>query len=85
MKIRLSALLLSLVLLCAALVGCGGKEPEIEAEKPVVDMTPVPQKPVEEVYTGPTNPLTGLPVEEDLSNTRPYAIMLNNLTKALPQ
>ena len=90
MKIRLSALLLSLVLLCAALVGCGGKEPEIEAEKPVVDMTPVPQKPVEdepveEVYTGPTNPLTGLGVEEDLSGTRPYAIMLNNLTKALPQ
>ena len=85
MKIRLSALFLSLVMLCAALVGCGGKAPEIEAEKPVVDMTPVPQKPVEEVYTGPTNPLTGLGVEEDLSGTRPYAIMLNNLTKALPQ
>jgi len=88
MKNRLLALLLLLALLCTLAVGCGEKEPEIEAEKPVVDMT-VPEseeeEPVEEVYDGPVNPLTGLPVEEDLSNTRPYAIMLNNLTKALPQ
>lgn len=36
-------------------------------------------------YTGPRNPLTGLPVDEDISNVRPYAIMLNNLKEALPQ
>ena len=50
-----------------------------------VEKAPVEEEPAEEVYTGPLNPLTGLPCEEDLSNTRPYAIMLNNLTKALPQ
>jgi len=38
-----------------------------------------------EQYTGPRNPLTGLPVEEDISAKRPYAIMLNNLREALPQ
>lgn len=38
-----------------------------------------------EIYTGPYNPLTGEPVEEDISGNRPYAIMLNNLKKAVPQ
>lgn len=32
-----------------------------------------------------TNPLTGEPAEEDISQNRPVAIMLNNLKKALPQ
>lgn len=32
-----------------------------------------------------TNPLTGEPTEEDISQNRPVAIMLNNLKKALPQ
>ena len=90
MKKRIPALLLSLTLLCTLCAGCGAKEPPVEAEKPTVDMTPVEKEPVEEeppeeVYTGPVNPLTGLPCEEDLSSQRPYAIMLNNLTKALPQ
>lgn len=41
-------------------------------------MTPTP-------YDGPVNPLTGLPVSEDISSLRPLAIMLNNLKEALPQ
>ncbi len=32
-----------------------------------------------------TNKLTGLPIEEELSNQRPVAIMFNNLKAALPQ
>ncbi len=32
-----------------------------------------------------TNPLTGESTETDISNLRPYAIMLNTLKKALPQ
>lgn len=42
-------------------------------------------EPVETPYDGPTNPLTGLPVVEDISMYRPYAIMINNLKKAQPQ
>lgn len=32
-----------------------------------------------------TNPLTGLGTEEDLSDYKPYAVMLNNIKKATPQ
>ena len=85
------SLFLALVMILS-LPACGGKEPPVEAEKPTVDMTPVVKDPPaveppveEEVYEGPWNPLTGLPCETDLSNARPYAIMLNNLQKALPQ
>lgn len=38
--------------------------PEIPAE---------PEPEPEPEYTGPRNPLTGLPVDEDISNARPYA------------
>lgn len=38
-----------------------------------------------EVYTGPVNPLTGLPVSEDISRNRPYAVMMNNIKTAVPQ
>ena len=56
MKIRLSALLLSLVLLCAALVGCGGKEPEIEADEDVeVIATTEETEVIEELGVGVTN------------------------------
>lgn len=40
--------------------------------------------PVEEPQ-GPVNPLTGEPAEEDLAVRRPFAVMINNLSKALPQ
>lgn len=45
----------------------------------------VSQSPSPTPYNGPVNPLTGLPVEEDAINNRPYAIMINNLNKAQPQ
>lgn len=31
------------------------------------------------------NPLTGLPVEEDISQNRPFAVMINNIRVATPQ
>lgn len=36
-------------------------------------------------YSGPVNPFTGLPVTTDISNNRPYAIMINNISVAQPQ
>ena len=42
-------------------------------------------KPQAPKAAGFINPLSGLPVEEDLSGLRPYAVMLNNKREALPQ
>ena len=56
-----------------------GDDPPAQTEPPVEDDPPV------EEYTGPVNPLTGLPTEEDISANRPWAVMINNLSKAVPQ
>lgn len=46
--------------------------------------TPTPQVP-ETPVTPFTNPLTGLPIKEALTNRKPIAIMLNNIKAAQPQ
>ena len=57
-------------------------EPEAETEpspEPDPEPEPEPEPP------GPVNPLTGMPVDTDMSNTRPLAIMINNHVAAMPQ
>jgi len=57
-------------------------KPEPEPEpKPEPEPEPEPEPP----YDGPVNPLTGMPVAEDISLKRPYAIMINNISFAQPQ
>lgn len=76
--------LLCLILLLTLLVGCGKKEPvSLDGpEKPVsqpVETEPVPEpEPIR-------NPLTGEVLQEDISAQRPYAVILNNISVALPQ
>ena len=41
--------------------------------------TPTPEE------KGPVHPLTGLPTEKDLTNARPLAFMMNNVSSAQPQ
>jgi len=48
------------------------------APEPTPDPTPEPP------YTGPVNPLTGLPMEEALTKNRPIAISVGNTSDALP-
>ena len=64
-------------------------EPPAISEKPIIkepEQEPEAKPdPKPEVYDGPTNPLTGLPVDEDISNMRPYAVMFNNINIATPQ
>lgn len=55
-------------------------EPAISVIAPVVEPEPEPEP--ELPYA---NPLTGEGLEEDISGSRPFAVMLNNLEKALPQ
>ena len=80
---------LSLALIFS-LTACGSRSETEPAddEEPIEDNTeiddePVPEDP-EENYDI-INPLTGEALEEDVSYKRPYAFMLNNLKKALPQ
>ena len=63
--------------------GCGkdpgsGKAPDINGDGPTVNPTVSPE------YTGPVNPLTGEPVEKDISAARPYCVMINNHSEARP-
>ena len=72
------------------LSACGNKNetPDISAEPPSINTsqetaTPEPTPtPTPEVIR---NPLTGEPIDSDISSIRPYAIMLNNIKVALPQ
>ena len=56
------------------------------APEPTPEPTPEPLPQPEPVYVpGGTNPLTGLPMEEEYENDRPIAVMLNNRKVAQPQ
>ncbi len=97
---RIIALLLSLLLLASlALSACTQSEPEPQpepaeepqetAEEPEEpEIPPEPEEPIEPAKPEPvwfTNPLSGEKTEKDLSNLRPYAVMINNKREALPQ
>lgn len=77
-------LLLAVVFLFTA---CGREEvpyPDIEpqeVEEPIEEEV----EPEPEVYTGARNPLTYLPVAEEIYGQRPFAMVINNLHQALPQ
>ena len=85
-------------IICAALaaallfsLAACGTEPPVSSElpDPVSDVTPAPT-PTATPEPTPTplpyaNPLSGEPMEEDISANRPFAIMINNIQQALPQ
>lgn len=84
----IAALLLALLLLSA----CGGQAeepPETQTPAPPtpsVSQTPTPTpSPSEPEPSGAVNPLTGEAMDEELARARPVAVMLNNITAALPQ
>ena len=88
---------LILVLLLCTLSGCTFRtqEPEQdieqeesqekEEEKESAELKPTPRPVPEPEEDLIYSPLTGLPVEEDVSANRPYAVMINNISVALPQ
>lgn len=86
MRRKLAVLLLFLIVFLSA---CGDKGSQPPSPEPTPSTTPSPVIPVETPeptpYNGPVNPLTGMPVSEDISKQRPLAIMLNNIYEALPQ
>ena len=88
MKKILSAALAAAMLL--SLAACGSEPPEQSGlPDPVSDVTPAPTPtPTPEPTPTPLpyiNPLSGEPMEEDISENRPFAIMINNIQQALPQ
>ena len=65
----------------------GPNTPDVTAA-PAPTPTPTPEptpEPTPTPYAGPFDPLTGLPLDEDISSRRPIAVMINNLRAALPQ
>ena len=59
--------------------------PPVVKPTPTPEPSPEPEPEPEPEYTGPFSPLTGLPIETDMSNVRPLAIMINNHVDAMPQ
>lgn len=71
------ALLLALLMLIALFSGCGGSnDTDTEQGQDVVTPDPIIEY---------TNPLTGEVSETDMSTTRPYCVMINNIQVAQPQ
>lgn len=97
MNRRLIALLLCVCMSAVLLAGCGKEAEETEpstvpTEAPTVPTTEPVTEPVTEPPTEPTepvvvltDPLTGEAVDEDMSNWRPYAVVINNISVAQPQ
>ena len=76
---RLLSILLTVCCVCLLFTGCGktegnGKAPSVDTKGLAVN----------EVVTGPINPLTGETVEADASSARPYCVMINNHPDARP-
>ncbi len=83
--------LLLILSLLFSLAACGGEPAETPTPTPTATVEPTPtaeptQTPEPTSTPMPfTNPLTGEGLEEDVSDIRPWAIMINNLKQALPQ
>jgi len=60
---------------------------EVTQHETAIDTTPEPEPIIEPevVYNESTNPLTGLPTEEDITDNKPYAIVIGNSKTAIPQ
>ena len=76
---RLLSLLLAVFCICCLLVGCNKEESAGQAPDMNADGLDV-----NEVVTGPINPLTGETVATDKSSVRPYCVMINNHPNARP-
>lgn len=98
-SVSIISVFLVIILMVTALSNCGGgttpdpepeDSPDVSAPlEPVVTPSPEPSaepepEETEAPYTGPYNPLTGLPCEEGVESSRPYAIMINNIKGAQP-
>ena len=86
--------LISLIAVFLLLGGCASESSQ-EQESPTAQTSaaPTPTKtPTPSPSASPSvyvpsgmNPLTGMPIEPEFENTRPAAVMINNLKAALPQ
>jgi len=94
---KLSAVVLAVAMTAASLCGCGEETatPTVQTETPAAPIVEKPADNNQEAQAPEADPnalpegqmrsfLSGLPVEEEIGNRRPVAIMLNNLKAAQP-
>ena len=78
---RKGLLYIAVLGLAVTIAGCGGKEPQKQPEQSGETVSKE-----EEAITGETvSYLTGLPISEEMVNSRPLAVMLNNIKAGCPQ
>lgn len=77
---RYISLFLALMMCCCLFAGCGTKD-EGNGAPPTIDADGLK---VQKVVSGIINPLTGEQLEKDISNMRPYCVMINNHPDARP-
>lgn len=89
-NVKMKRLLLVMISLVFLFASCNGEEeippepsPEVIAATP--SPSPTPEVPTPTPAPEHENPLTGLEIDEKYVNTRPYAVMLNNIREAQPQ
>ena len=99
MKSIIKTIAIVFVILTLILTSCSkNKNNTIKTDKNTTEtkiQSAVPEDTAEEIYQEPqepketpitfVNPLTGMSTENDLTNVRPVAIMINNIKQALPQ
>ena len=82
---RFGALVLVFLLLFLAACGRGEPEPVYTPEPEPTPTSVETPAPTPTPDARPRNPLTGELVDEDISQMRPWAVLLNNIQRALPQ
>ena len=81
-KMRKGLLYMTVLAMSFTLAGCGGEK---NFQKETVETTESKET-IEEVVDGSTvSVLTGLPISEEVSKSRPLAVMLNNIEAGCPQ
>ncbi len=84
MKLKLLTLVLALTIILTA---CGGGEGDSSSSSEAGGDNSQSSSSSEESLPAEAylNPLTGLPIEEDMIGLRPMSVMINNIRNALPQ
>lgn len=79
---RVISLVLAMLFICVLFTGCGEAQRGQEDEPGAASTPNLDDLQVDDIVTGPINPLTGEAVDSVDGTLRPYCIMINNVPQA---